>query len=81
MGGQRPGAPEPDVDAHVDMRVGARLGAAIPITGRIRAACALGGEGVPAAFFSDRSSRRHALPSLPDYLVGLSVGVEVVAIR
>jgi hypothetical protein len=81
MGGQRPGESEPDVDAHVDMRMGARLGAAVPVTDRIRLGCALGGEGAPVALFTDRSSRRHALPALPGYLVGLSVGMEVLAVR
>jgi hypothetical protein len=42
---------------------------------------AIGGEGVPAALFSDRHSQRHALPSYPGYLAGLSLGMELVAIR
>jgi hypothetical protein len=81
MGGQRPGMDEPDVDTKVDMRLGARLGAAIPLGGRLRLACALGGEGAPAALAGDRHSRRHALPSPPAYLAGLSVGLEMLAIR
>jgi hypothetical protein len=81
MGGQPPGAPEPDVDAHVDMRLGARLGAAIPVRGRVRAVGAVSLEGVPAALFGDRHSRRHLLPELPGYLAGLSLGLEVTAIR
>jgi hypothetical protein len=81
MGGQRPGTSEPDVDAHVDMRIGARLGAAIPLRGRVRAVGAVALEGAPAALFGDRHSRRHVLPELPGYLAGLSLGVEVTAIR
>lgn len=81
MGGQEPGQSEPDIDARVDMRLGARLGAAIPISERLRAVCALGGEGTPAALFTDRRSRRRALPSLPGYLIGLSIGIEVAAIQ
>jgi hypothetical protein len=81
MGCQRPRLPEPDVDAHVDMRLGARLGAAVPMYRRLRALFALGGEGVPAALFSSRHSRRHVLPELPGYLVGLSAGIELEAIR
>jgi hypothetical protein len=81
MGGQPPGQPEPDVDARVDMRLGARLSAAMPITRRLRAVCAIGGDGTPAALFTDRHSHRPELPSLPGYLVGLSIGIEVAAIR
>jgi hypothetical protein len=81
MGGQPKGAPEPDVDAHVDMRLGARLGAAIPVRGRVRAVGAVDLEGVPAALFGDRHSRRHLLPELPGYLAGLSLGLEITAIR
>ena len=78
---QRPDMPDPDVDTKVDMRLGGRLAAAIPLTPRIRAVCALGGEGAPEALFSDRHSRQRELPSLPSYMAGLSVGVELVAIR
>ena len=81
MGGQNPSEPEPDVDAHVDMRLGTRFAVAIPIVDRLRAICALGGEGAPAALFGGRGSRRKALPSLPGYMLGLAVGVEVEAIR
>jgi hypothetical protein len=79
MGGQRPGIVEPDVDTKVDMRLGARLGAALPLTGRLRLAGALEAEGAPAALVGDRHSRRHALPSPPAYMTGLSLGLEVVA--
>jgi hypothetical protein len=81
MGCQRPGMAEPDVDAHVDMRLGARFAAAFPVGERLRVVGAIGGEGVPAALFSDRHSQRHALPSYPGYLAGLSLGMELVAIR
>jgi hypothetical protein len=81
MGAQRPGDVEPDVDAHVDLRLGARLGMTVPIHGRLRMACALSAEGAPAALFTDRDSRRHELPELPGYLAGLSVGLELEAIR
>jgi hypothetical protein len=81
LGGQGAGESEPDIDAHVDMRLGARLAAAVPVTERLRAACALRGEGAPAALFSDRSSRHHTLPAIPGYLIGLSCGIEVLAIR
>jgi hypothetical protein len=81
MGAQRPGQAEPDVDAHVDMRLGARFGAAIPLRGRLRATCAIGAEGAPAALFTNRDSRRHALPELPGYLAGLSLGLELEASR
>jgi hypothetical protein len=53
----------------------------VPLYGRLRAVGALGVEGAPAALFGDRRSRRHALPELPGYLAGLSLGLEVVAIR
>jgi hypothetical protein len=84
MGAQRPMETEPDVDAHVDLRLGARLAFAFPLLGRLsrwRGVAAIGGEGVPAALFSDRSARRFALPEIPSYLAGLSVGVELEAIR
>jgi hypothetical protein len=79
MGGQRPGMVEPDVDTKLDMRLGARLGAAVPVTQRLRVAGALEAEGAPAALVGDRLSRRHALPSPPAYMTGLSLGLEVVA--
>ncbi len=78
---QRPDMTEPDVDTKVDMRLGARLAAAIPISERVRAVCALGGEGVPEALFGDRHWHRMELPAMPAYMAGLSVGVELVAIR
>ncbi len=81
LGGQGADESEPDIDAHVDMRLGARLAAALPVTERLRAVCALRGEGAPAALFSDRSSRHHTLPSIPGYLAGLSCGLELLAIR
>ncbi len=68
MGALKPGDAEPDVDAHVDMRLGARLGLAVPVSERIRVVCAFGGEGAPAALFDDRHSRRKLLPELPGYL-------------
>jgi hypothetical protein len=78
---QRPDMTEPEVDTKIDMRLGTRLSAAIPLTERIRALCALGGEGAPEALFSDRHSRRRDLPLLPAYMAGLSLGLELVAIR
>jgi hypothetical protein len=80
MGALKPGDTEPDIDAHVDMRLGARLGAAIPFSDRLRMLCALGAEGAPAGLFSDRQSRRKLLPGLPGYMVGLSVGVEMAVL-
>jgi hypothetical protein len=81
MGAQKPMQTEPDVDAHVDMRLGARLAFIIPFGGRLRGIAALGAEGAPAALFSDRQSRRFALPEIPSYLAGLSLGVEIEALR
>jgi hypothetical protein len=81
MGAQSRDMSEPDLDSRVDLRLGARLGAAIPVSERLRVACAVGSEGVPAALFTDRHSRRHDLPSIPGYLVGISLGMEVLAIR
>ena len=81
MGAQRPDTSEPDVDSRVDMRLGASFAVAIPVGERVRVACAIVGEGVPAALFGDRHSRRHELPSMPGYLAGLSVGMELLAIR
>jgi len=79
LGAQRPGEAEPDSDSHVDMRLGARLAASIPLPGRLRVVCALGAEGTPAALFEDRHSRHAPLPELPGYLAGLSVGLQMKA--
>jgi hypothetical protein len=79
LGAQGRGQAEPDIDSHVDMRLGARFAAAIPLHGRLRAVCALGAEGAPAALFTDRHSRREILPELPGYLAGLSLGLELKA--
>ena len=81
MGGNRPGEQEPDVDTKVDMRLGARLSAAVPLTGVLRAVAALGAEGAPAALFDDREPRHHSLPHLPAYMAGVSVGLEIGLFR
>ena len=81
MGAEKNGQEEPDIDAHVDMRLGARLALAIPVSERLRLVCALGGEGAPAALFDDRHSRRKLLPELPGYLAGLSVGMEASVLQ
>jgi hypothetical protein len=77
MGALRPGQSEPDIDTKVDMRLGARFSAAVPLTRALRGVAAIGAEGVPEALFEDRHSRRKALPELPGYLIGFSVGVEL----
>lgn len=79
IGGQPPGQTEPEIDAKVDLRLGARLSAAIPVAGRFRAVCALGAEGTPAALLPNGQSHHHDLPLLPGYMVGMSVGVEIAA--
>lgn len=75
-----------DTDAKVDFRLGGRLDLAIPIPGwsRLRPLIALDGELAPGALFGDDHSRwvdhRLRLP-VPAYTLGLSVGMEITAIR
>ncbi len=77
MGAIKPGETAPDIDTHVDMRLGARLSAGIPLHARVRAVCSIGAEGAPAALFTNRASRQHSLPELAGYLAGGSLGLEV----
>ena len=83
MSSLRPGNLEEDADAKVDFRLGGRLGLAIPVTSRLRVLVAADGEAAPGAIGSIHSrwvDRRLHLP-MPAYTVGLSVGMEVAAIR
>jgi hypothetical protein len=83
MSSLRPGNDEEDSDAKVDFRLGGRLGLAVPMTSRLRLLVAFDGEAAPGALGSEHSrwvDRRLQLP-MPAYTVGLSVGMEVAAIR
>lgn len=68
--------------AKLDPRLGIGLRAAWPIAGRWRGIAALGGEVAPGAL-GDPARRRidPALPPVPSYSIGLTLGVEVVVIQ